>query len=320
MGAKAKAAVTLVVVIGVLGVGIAIASAGEPKKKKVIPPRPEVEPDLTETDNDVEVDIPTDDGKATVVVDSDDAEAELETYDGGAVTPKVTPTAVAPEGSLPAESVPAYVAPEVAIDREGSTVLPIDAKVQAEAAATGRTEEEVANDIVEEMTGGQQASPIAVAETSPALDPDGTVALARTLLARETLPSWKDDMQEDVKEWQKGVGIEDDGKFGLGSIGRMAEEVGILPLVRYWPKGTTSKKDAEQRYDSVIAKAIIAARADLPDSQAQIDGLTASMNREVAVSYGVSNPPPQDTREFAQDVNDAIAEAAELKGEQEIKA
>jgi hypothetical protein len=52
--------------------------------------------------------------------------------------------------------------------------------------------------------------------------------------AEEESSGWK-YVSEALKEWQRRVGRKVDGKFGTGDALRMAQEVGNVPLIRYWP-------------------------------------------------------------------------------------
>lgn len=295
MALKSKAVAALVGFI-VLGIGGVAFASGRPKskKKRTVAPIKEKssvvdDDDITETDDDIEVVLPDASGEAetgaSLIVSEKEAEAE--------------------------ELLPDLDAP-------GST--PVDKKLADLAAQAGQTTDQAVDEILDTVTDGQNITPLAVAELSPELDPNGTVKLAKNLLARETLPHWKTDMQDVVANWQSKVGLKDDGQYGIKSAAKMALEVGFLPLVRYWPKGTTSKKEGERSYDAAIEKAITEVAKSLPDSQTQIDALNASMRREVAVSFGTNNPPIQDTSDFVQDTLDGIAEAAELKGEKELQA
>jgi hypothetical protein len=293
MSAKTKAVALLIGSAVILG-GIAVASASTTKKNPA-DSLDDNDDDATETDDDIEVLTPGADGSPgtgpAIVVDSsvaDDASEEEEDDE---------------DEVFPVE------------------LNPVDSRAQEIASQDGTSTGDVINSVVDSVTGGQNATPLAAAETSPELDPDGTVALARLMLARETMPGWKDDrMGGDIAEWQRNVGLVSDSLYGIKSAARMAEEVGVLPLVRFWSKGLTSKKTAEKAYDVEITRVINQLKKDLPDSRAQIDALIASMSREVAVSFGNANPPAQKTLDFVQDVNDAIAESAERKAEKELKS
>jgi hypothetical protein len=112
------------------------------------------------------------------------------------------------------------------------------------------------------------ASPVAVpsvasSEASAAVDPDGTVALARMLLDEQMRPNWK-YVSQGVKEWQARKGMKADGKFGVGSALVMAKDVAVLPWIRYFATGIGdgSKKAAVNDYRSRLkALALSIARA-----------------------------------------------------------
>jgi hypothetical protein len=93
------------------------------------------------------------------------------------------------------------------------------------------------------------APPLAVEETKPENDPYGTIRLARMLLDEQSRKGWK-YVSQSVKDWQSRVGLTDDGKFGPGSALRMAQEVAIMPWIRYWPLGSPSKTAAVEGYRS----------------------------------------------------------------------
>lgn len=315
MAAKAKAAAAIAGLAVLLVGGLAMASGKKKQKNKTAPQSSEA------SEEDIEIITPGPDGTPgegpTILVSAD--ELEITEEEDGAPQGRPLPS----DASRPAlEVLPEQ---EVTIEPPSAAVRPIthpmDTKLAVEADKQGMTPEEGIAEVVDTITQGATATPLAAAETSPEMDPDGTVALARLMLARESMPNWKADrMGGDIKEWQQGVGAKPDGMFGIKSAARMAEEVGILPMVRYWPKSTNSKKAAEKLYDSAIAVVIDKLKTDLPDSEAHIAALTASMNREKAVSYGTKNPPAQNTIAFAQDVSAGIAEASEVKGERELNS
>jgi hypothetical protein len=93
------------------------------------------------------------------------------------------------------------------------------------------------------------APPLAVEETKPENDPYGTIRLARLMLEEQARKGWK-YVSQSVKDWQLRVGLTDDGKFGPGSALRMAQEVAIMPWIRYYPKGSASKAAAVESYRS----------------------------------------------------------------------
>lgn len=215
---------------------------------------------------------------------------------------------------LPADeiSVETPEGPSIVVPTDDDGTV-IDQKLIEETDKTGQNPEDAVAEVVQTVTQGQGVSPIAKEETSAKLDPNGTVALARKLLAREVMPGWKADLGPDISVWQRKVGLTPDGLFGLYSAQKMAYEVGLLPLVRYWSKGITTKKQAEQVYDQMIGE-VVSKLSSSPDSKAQIEALTRSMQREQAQAFGSNNPAPQPTLEFAQLVTDEIATRAEAEG------
>lgn len=288
MGIKAKAA-GLLVGFGVIAIsGLALASGV--KKKKAAPKPSGNAMDATEDDDDdVSLVTPGPDGSPTgpeILIDPNDLPKPI---------------------SAPGEVLPA--------EEHGT---PTDKRLDEIAAQEGATEGEAVAEIVDAVTAGQGESELSKVETSPALDPHGTVALARILLAREELPGWKSDLQAEVKLWQGRLDLKPDGLFGPTSLRIMSSEVGVLPLVRYFPKSVYSKAQAKALAASEVNRAILALKMELPDSQPQIDALTLSMGREKAQAFGTTNPAPQNTRAFVQSVNDAIAEIAEKSTEKEL--
>lgn len=91
------------------------------------------------------------------------------------------------------------------------------------------------------------APPLVAEEVKPSNDPNGTILLARILLDEQGKPGWK-YVSSAVSDWQKKVGLTADGKFGPGSAVKMADEVAIMPFVRYWPLGSASKQKAVSDY------------------------------------------------------------------------
>ncbi len=120
-------------------------------------------------------------------------------------------------------------------------------------------------------------APIAAQEVQPENDPNGTVMLARVLLARETAPGWKKDLMPEVKLWQSQVGLKPDGQFGMKSLERMAEEVAILPIVRFWSSPVFHKASAVKEYRNIVARAIAKLTSKLPMSEYHIAALKAGV-------------------------------------------
>ena len=148
--------------------------------------------------------------------------------------------------------------------------------------------------------------PIAAEETSEEMDPKGTVFLARILLAREGSSGWKEALQSEVKAWQSRVGLTADGKFGPGSAERMAREVGVLPLVRFWPLGEWRREVAVDNYRARIERVAQSVEAE---NSAHAAALRASARRETGQGWP-SAPAPITATEassLASNVAAAIA-------------
>lgn len=167
--------------------------------------------------------------------------------------------AVAPHGgSSPVPTAPPVTSPKPPAPAGASTPSgPTAPEITVEPA--GDDEDAAEDDDDDDDTESAPGAPpigttpaIAVTEIAPDVDPVGTVALARLLIARESGSGWKSALQPEVKAWQKAAGLGQDGKFGPGSALRMGEEVGILPRVRYWPLGEWRKDVALADYRAKV--------------------------------------------------------------------
>ena len=87
-----------------------------------------------------------------------------------------------------------------------------------------------------------------------------------------------------VKAWQSARGLVSDGKFGPGSALRMAEEIGTLPLVRYWPSGTLKTREVP-KYQAALYE--LANEAEEP----RASQLRAAAEREQGQGYGTARKP-----------------------------
>jgi len=136
---------------------------------------------------------------------------------------------------------------------------------------------------------------VATSEASPAVDPDGTVALARLLLDEQMRPNWK-YISPAVKEWQSRKGLKPDGKFGVSAALVMAKDVAVLPWIRYFGLGIGdgSKKAAVNDYRGRLkAYALSVARAG---NKAHAAALMASADAEEGLGWPAKTPsasPPK---------------------------
>jgi hypothetical protein len=146
------------------------------------------------------------------------------------------------------------------------------------------------------------------AETAPQADPNGTISLARTLIGIESSSGWKSAFQPEIKQWQAKVGgLTADGKFGPKSALRMADEVGVLPLIRYWAATGGTKDQQLSNFRSALlakASALESVSATKPHGVA----LRVSAAHEQGQGYPASPKalPADDATLFAQKVNAAI--------------
>lgn len=246
-------------------------------------------------------------GKKKTLVEEDE-DIDIVTPDGKEVSISEDDAAAIAEGGEPVLIPP---------DNSGGTTVDTDLEIVA--AEEGEGLGDAVKEVVTEVTGGANPEPISIAETDSDNDPHGTIALAKLMLAREVIPGWKSDLKDDIAEWQRDVSLVSDGLFGIKSAARMAEEVGYLPLVRYWPKTVTTKKQGTTEFSKAIEHVIATMlRPELPDSEPHIDALHGSISREKAVTFGDSNPPPQDTTQWMRALTDKLQAKAEAKGKKAI--
>jgi hypothetical protein len=139
----------------------------------------------------------------------------------------------------------------------------------------------------------QQAStqtPLQAQDVATEQDSNGSVALAKALIDREATPHWKGALKPQIKSWQAIVGLKPDGEFGEASAIRMSQDVGILPLVRYWPFGSVESQEVPS-YQSQLNQ--IASGFDSSNPTHAI-ALRASAGFENGAGYD-KNPPPIDS-------------------------
>jgi hypothetical protein len=90
----------------------------------------------------------------------------------------------------------------------------------------------------------------APAAAQPSSVPADTAALVKALLADEGTATWKRKSPA-VQAWQASRGLKQDGEFGPKSAITVAQEVGTVPIVRYWPTGAQQAK-AVRDYQSAL--------------------------------------------------------------------
>lgn len=127
------------------------------------------------------------------------------------------------------------------------------------------------------------APPASSAEV-PGSAPADTLALVSSMLKTEQLPHWRvtDPL---LKAWQKSRGRVADGQFGTGDALAMALEIGTIPIIRGWPKGSYLGDGKLDKYRASLQQ--IANSAPEP----RASQLRASAARELGQGYGTPEKP-----------------------------
>lgn len=135
---------------------------------------------------------------------------------------------------------------------------------------------------IEKLPEVQPAPPVPVsappAEQS-SLVPEDTARLVAALLADEASSGWK-KISPAVTAWQKSRGLKQDGQFGPKSALTVAAEIGTVPIVRYWPKGSFP----EGRWLSDYQAALQALATSAPEPRST--QLRISAQREAGQGFG----------------------------------
>lgn len=111
----------------------------------------------------------------------------------------------------------------------------------------------------------------------PSVVKQDTANLAALMLGEEATPNWKRKYPE-LGAWQAARGLKVDQMFGPGSAQRLAQEIGTVPIIRFWPKGTTRETALEPYRNALLT---LAGSAEEP-RRAQ---LIMSANREQGQAF-----------------------------------
>jgi len=198
-----------------------------------------------------------------------------------ASTPDMTPepTAATPQAQSPGVPVqPAISIPDIIKQ------LPTDLQQAATSAASV-----LAPVVAAAQAQAQTQTPLQSADVASEQDTAGSVALAKALIDRESTPNWKAALKPQIRAWQSIVGLKPDGEFGVAGALRMSQDVGILPLVRYWP-AETQEADQVPLYQQQINQ--IASSVEQANSMHAI-ALRLSAGFENGSGYE-RNPKPVD--------------------------
>lgn len=109
--------------------------------------------------------------------------------------------------------------------------------------------------------------------------PSETLDVVQAMLAEESKANWKRP-SDALVIWQKSRRLKPDGLFGPKTALQFAKEIGTIPIVRYWPRGSyPSGKWLEEFRASLRA---LAAKAPEP----RASKLLASAKREQGQGWG----------------------------------
>jgi len=113
-----------------------------------------------------------------------------------------------------------------------------------------------------------------------------TAQMVATLLDAESRPGWN-RIEPSVSAWQKArPPLTVDGKLGPKSALLVAQEIGTIPLIRFWPKGS-QKNTALNDY-----RAALIGLANNTTDQIRAQQLRISAQREQAQAFSNAGPLP----------------------------
>ena len=129
------------------------------------------------------------------------------------------------------------------------------------------------------------AAPPASPPEVPSNAPADTVALVTKMLAQEQNPHWRIIPEPLLTAWQRARGLTADGDFGTGTALKLASEIGTLPIIRGWPKGSYLGDGKLSAYQASLQQLANAA----PEPRAS--QLRAAAVRETGQGYGTPEKP-----------------------------
>lgn len=129
------------------------------------------------------------------------------------------------------------------------------------------------------------AEPPASPAEQPSTIPSDTLATVTTMLAQEHSPHWRIIPEPTLKTWQAARGLAADGDLGTGTALRMAQEVGTVPIIRGWPRGSYLGDGKLAAYQNSLRS--LAASAQEP----RRSQLLAAAAREQGQGYGTPEKP-----------------------------
>lgn len=196
------------------------------------------------------------------------------------VVPAALPPPAAPPPVVPAAATPVAAPPVVPAAMPTVVMPPIATVPVSVPLPTGQT-------VTVQIPAAIPQTIATQAEQHPQLDPNGTIVLAQNMINAEGASGWKTALSTAISDWQKIMKLTADGKFGPKSAVKMAEEVAVLPLVRYYAStgGSQSQQVAAYRTQLLALATQLEAH---PDGVAHAKGLRSSAAYETGLGYAVS--------------------------------
>lgn len=112
-----------------------------------------------------------------------------------------------------------------------------------------------------------------------------TLTTISAMLAQEQSPKWRRIPEPTLVSWQKNRGLVADGKFGTGTALKLADETGMLPIIRAWPNASYPEGHWLEDYRAALrAKAATA-------SEPRKSQLLAAAEREKGQGWGTPEKP-----------------------------
>lgn len=123
------------------------------------------------------------------------------------------------------------------------------------------------------------------AAEQPLTAPADTIQTVTAMLAQEASPHWRIAPEPTLRTWQAKRKLVADGMFGVNTALAMAKEIGTLPIIRAWPKGSALGDGKLEAYRSALTQ--LAATAEEP----RRSQLLAAASRERGQGYGTPEHP-----------------------------
>ena len=129
--------------------------------------------------------------------------------------------------------------------------------------------------------------------SAPSVVPEDTAALVSVMLQEEASPGWKRASGE-LRHWQAARGLKADGLLGPKTALAIASEVGTVPIVRYWPRGTYREGSWLKDYRQALR--VLSLKAKEPRKSQ----LEAAADREQGQGWGSASGPIKNTIQLSK--------------------